>query len=217
MKLTELLTNQKVNVQLLWGEQKIEFASYVTEKEDGAVYVTPYLHRDSALELNITRDKGVVCNLFADHPATKRRISWKNVELTTVNRDNGMVYCIKTYGFNTIALPDDRRLHERILMQVDAIIQDGKDGDEERVTIRDISDIGLSFYTRKGFQPKSQQIVVNFSDMIEQRVYDIQVECTISRISVEEDHNVIGCRLIGENKNYQIYGLMKRLRAKSAM
>lgn len=215
MKLTELLTNQKIRVQLIWGEQKIEFSSDVIDKDDGAVYVTPYLHGNSVLELNIKRDKGVICNLFADHPVTKRRISWKNVELTTVNMDNRTLYCLKTYGFNIIAIPDDRRLHERIPMQVDAIIQDGKNGDEEGVTIRDISDIGLSFYARKGYEPKAQQIIVYFSDMIDHRVYDIQVECAISRISTEENNNIIGCRIIGENKNYQIYGLMKRLKAKS--
>ena len=68
MKLVELLQNQNIIVQLLWGEQKIEFYSGVTGREGEVVYVTPYIHNGSELQLNVTEGRhGVVCNVFADN------------------------------------------------------------------------------------------------------------------------------------------------------
>jgi len=81
MKLTDLLEKQRLTVQLLWGEQKIEFFSNVIEKEESEVYISPYLHNGSELELNVTPDKGVICNVFTNDPSTRHRISWKNIEL----------------------------------------------------------------------------------------------------------------------------------------
>lgn len=215
MKLTELHLSQRVIVQLVWSEQRIEFNSDVLDKDDTVIYVSPYEHGGSALELNVTGDKNVVCNLFADDPATNQRISWKGVELTTIDRDGRVVYCIKTHSFNNIANPDDRRLHERIAVQAGAFVFDEQSIEGEKVVLRDISDIGVSFYTSKEFEPSSQHVTIAFSDSIGDRTFDIKVDCSVSRVSKEDGRNIIGCRLLGENKNYQIYGLLKRLKSKS--
>lgn len=214
MKLTELLQDQSIIVQLLWEEQKIEFTSSVIAHEEAAVYITPYIHNGKELELNVTSDKGVACNIFADEPITNNRVSWKGVELTTVSRDDSTVYCIRTRGYNAVSNIDDRRLDERIQLNIDARLLDPQNGDIG-ITIRDISGTGLSFYASETFVPKSQQVAVTFTDNIGEIVYSVKAECTISRISKEDGHNIIGCKLIGENKDYKVYELLKRLRGKA--
>lgn len=216
MKLVELLHNQRVIVQLLWGEQKIEFYSEVIEKDEASIYVTPYSHNGKPLELNVTTDKSVICNLFADSPVTNKRISWKGIELTTVNRNNKTLYCLKTRGYNAIAKIDDRRLHERIEVTVDGRLVDGENGDIG-ITMRDISDIGVSFYAPAAFVPKSQQMRITFTDNVGEAVYNIKLDCTLSRVSKENNRNLIGCTVLGDNKEYQIYGLLKRLRNKAVL
>lgn len=215
MKLTELLFNQRITLQLNWNEQKIEFFSEIVDKDDAAIYVTPYIHRGGPLELNVTGDKNVVCNIYADNPTTNKRVSWKGVELTTINRNDTKVYCVRTRGFNHIASHDDRRYNERIVIQVDGLVYDGRDSEGESITVRDISDTGISFYAPGAYAPKSQQIIVKFSDSIEKRTFDIRVECTVTRINKESGRTIVGCRLLGNNKDYQIYELLKRLRIKS--
>lgn len=215
MKLTELIINQKLIIQLNWGERKIEFFSEVLEKEASEIFVTPYLHNGSALELNVTRDKGVICNVFADNPVTNKRVSWKNVELTTVSRNRRMLYCLKTYGFNHIASLDDRRLHERVIVDVDAELFDDSSDIGERVVVHDISDIGISFIANESYIPKSQQVVATFSDTIGTRTFSVRVEGSITRVTKEDGHAIVGCRVIGESKEYQLYGLMKRLSEKN--
>lgn len=215
MRLTELLLKQKIIVQLMWGEQKIEFFSEVLEKDDSSVYITPYIHSNNVLQLNITVDKGVICNIYTDEPGTNKRISWKAIELTTVDRNNKTVYCLKTRGYNNFANPDDRRLHARVLVDVNAIAHDEQSGAEENIIIRDISDTGISFYAPESFIPKSQQLEISFSDKIDDRIFDVKIDCSISRINKDNDKNIIGCRVLGENKNYLIYQLIKRLKSKN--
>lgn len=214
MKLIELWPDQKIVVQLLWEEQKIEFSSEVIKKEDGAIYVTPYVHNGMELELNITLDKSVVCNVFADNPNTKQRISWKGVELTTVNNDGKLIYCLKTRDYNAVSRLDDRRTNERVKVMIEAVVSNGQ-GEEINVTINDISDKGISFYAPEAFNPNSQQLTLSFTDNIGERVYKLKLECAISRIDKAASQIIVGCRILGENKDYQIYELLKRLRSKN--
>lgn len=211
MKLIELMTHQSIIVQLMWGEKKIEFYSNVIDNDGASVYITPYMHNDSVLEINITQDTFVVCNIFTDEPVTKKRISWKNVELTTVNRNNRVVYCLKTYGFNSISNHDDRRIHERISVQLVGQLFDDEHDTGINITLRDISDIGISFYAPVSYEPNAQQMFVTFTDTIGEKEFNVKVQCSVSRVNQSGCNNLIGCKIIGENKDYLLYGFMKRL------
>ena len=213
MKLVELLKNQKIIIQLAWDEGKIEFYSQVIDKDEASIYVTPYIHSGRELELNIVSDSSVVCNIFTDDPTTEQRISWRGLSLTTVSRDDKTVYCIETHNFNAASNLDDRRLHERVEVQVAGRILDSKDGDVS-ITIHDISDNGIAFYVPNNFEVKSHQLSISFTDTIDERVFDIQVVCEISRVNNEGERTLVGCRVLEENNNYRVYELLKRLRKK---
>lgn len=211
MKLTELLENQRLTIQLLWGEQKIEFFSNVIEKDDPSVYVTPYLHNGSELELNVTPDKGVICNLFTNNPTTKQRISWKNVELTTVTRNDKILYCLKTNGYNHIAKHDDRRKHDRVVISAKGQVFEGPNDMGVDIVVYDISDIGISFYAPNSFMPNGHQLKVAFFDSVGDKDFNVKVECAIARTTNKAGNRFIGCKILKENKDYQLYGFMKRL------
>lgn len=215
MRLIELLENQRVTIQLLWGEQKIEFFSNVIEKDDSSVYVSPYLHNGGELELNVVQGKGVICNLFTIDPSTKHRISWKNVELTTVIRDDKMVYCLKTNGYNHVAKHDDRRKHGRIVIQTNAKVFDEQLNNSVDIIVHDISDVGISFYAPKTFVSKTHKLNIVFSEIINDKTFDVSVECTVARTTNRAGNRFFGCRIISENKDYQLYCFMKRLSVKN--
>ena len=215
MKLGELLINQRMTIQLLWGEQKIEFFSSVIEKDGSVVYVSPYVHNGNELELNIVQGKGVVCNVFTNNPSTKHRISWKNVELTTVIRNKRTLYCLKTYGYNHNAKHDDRRLHERVVIHQKAKVFDGNPGDGVDVIVHDISDIGISFFAPNTFAPESNRLNVIIPEARSEKKFDLSVECVIARITKVSGNTFVGCRISKENKDYQVYCFMKRLSSKN--
>lgn len=211
MKLSELLKNQELNVQIKWDEKIIEFSSFVLECDKYVVYITPFNYKGKELELNISGNSNIVCNLYTNDEDNKR-ISWKAIELTTVERHGKKVYCLKAHAFNNVSCVDDRRSHERIPIQVDAWLFDMDD--TESVTIHDISDNGLGIYAPCNFEPKSRQILISFTDSIGKETFNFKLECDIARMKNENGVLVIGCRLTGENKEYQVYELMKRLRIK---
>lgn len=214
MKLVELLQNQEIIIQLVWNEQKIEFYSNVIDKDDTSIYVTPYIHDGYELELNIASDSNVTCNIFTDDPNTDQRISWKGLSLATVNRNNETVYCLKTHSYNAVSNLDDRRLHERVEVQVEGRILDSKDGDIS-ITIHDISDNGIAFYVPGDYASMSQQLRISFTDTIDERIFDIQVVCTVSRVNNEGERTLVGCSVLENNNNYRVYELLKRLRNKN--
>lgn len=215
MRLTELLENQRLTIQLLWGEQKIEFFSNVIEKDDSVVYVSPYYHNKSELELSVTPDKDVVCNIFTNNPSTKQRVSWKNVELTTVTRNDKVMYCLKTNGYNHIAKHDDRRKHDRVIVSTKAQIYDGQSDEGINIVVYDISDIGISFYAPNSFLPNEHQLTIAFSDNVGDKFFDVKVECAIARMTNKAGNRFIGCKIVKENKDYKLYGFMKRLEDKN--
>ena len=94
------------------------------------------------------------------------------------------------------------------------IVFDGEDEDIS-ITIHDISDNGISFYVPGNYEPKSQQLSISFTDTIDERIFDIQAICAISRVNKEKERTLVGCKVLGENSNYRIYELLKRLRKKN--
>lgn len=215
MKLVELLVNQRLTVQLLWGEQKIEFFSNVIEKDESAVYVSPYLHDGSELELNVVQGRGVICNLFTNDPSTKHRISWKNIELTTVIRNDKRVYCLKTSGYNHVAKHDDRREHARLVVQAQAKVIDEQSNEMVDAIVHDISDIGISFYAPNSFVAKTHQLNIYFNETINDTTYKVSVECMIVRTTSKAGNQFFGCKIISANKDYQLYCFLKRLNTKN--
>lgn len=215
MKLADLLLNQKIIIQLVWGEQKIEFSSSVMGIEGEVVFVTPYMHNETELNINVTEGSGVICNVYADNSVTKQRMSWKNVELTTVNIKDRVLYCVRTRGFNKVANIDDRRSNERTVIDVSGNVIDAQNNEEINVIVHDISGVGVSFYAPSSYSPKSQQIVVLFTDTIDKKIFNVKVECAVSRISIENGRATVGCRLLGENREYQLYRFIRHLKDKN--
>lgn len=216
MKLTELLVKQKIAVQLVWGEQIIEFQSEVVENDGASVYVSPYLHNGGPLTINIIPEKGVICNVYTTDPTSKQRLSWKNIELTTTTRNDEMVYCMKTGGHNASAKQDERRAHERITIQLKGRAYVGPTDEEGvEVLIHDISDVGVSFYAPASFAPKIPQMFVEFSDVIDDKEFNVRVEGTITRTGSKAGNTFVACKIAGPNKEYHLYGFLRRLKERS--
>lgn len=214
MKITELGIGQKISIQLLWGESKIEFISDIVEKNDSGIFITPYLHNGSILELNVNPGKGVICNVFATDTLSNKRISWKNVFLLTEEKGDKKEYFIKTSGFNNLAKQDDRRKHDRIVIHKKGQVYESTTDKVTDIIIHDISDIGISFYAPPSFVPAVSQIKIHFYDAIDDKTFDVNVDCVITRYHEKAGNVFYGCKISGENKEYLLYGFLLRLMEK---
>lgn len=215
MKISDLVIGQRVVIQILWGEQKIEFFSDVLDVASAGAFVSPYMHNDSPLELNIDNESKVCCTIYANTRDNNQRRSWKNVELQTIERDGEKVYFIKTSGYNHVSKHDDRRQHERINIHKSGKVYDPDTNKYTEIRINDISDIGISFYVAPSFQPESQQLVITFNDSINDKNFDMKVNCTTVRNQKDKGMVLWGCRITGENKDFLLYGFLTRLAKKN--
>lgn len=213
MTLQELSEKKKIIVQIVWGEQKIEFVSNVIHKAGDCVYIMPYIYRDEPLDLNISMKNGVVCNIFADD-IMGNRVSWKNIDLSTEMLGQDKVYCLKTHGFNYVARNDDRRKHERIVIRKKGRVYDSVRAEYVEILIHDISDVGISFYASSNYHPMESQIYVIFDDCIGERTFNVRVNCSIARTHSKVGTVFYGCKIVGENKDFLIYAFATKSKRK---
>ena len=215
MKLNELPLGYKIIVQINLGEQQIEFESVVIERDMEGVVISPYMHQGQAIKLNVDAGNGIICNIFADDPDNMQRISWKNVEVKTKDGKTGPVYVVKTRGFNTFAKQDERRKNSRVMVRRNGHVTDSLSGVQTDVLIHDISDVGISFYAPKTFSPKSNKFLIEFTDAVEGKDFDIKVECNVARVQDKPGMDFYGCR-VTTNKDFILYGFMRRMHRRPA-
>lgn len=214
MKLTDLLTGQKISLQIAWGEQIIEFESHIISKAGDMLYVTPYMHNGSPLELNIEATSKVICNVIAITVDTKQRQSWKRVELLTIKSNERVMYSIVANRFNPTSVHDDRREHERIEINKRGYVIIPENGRQFGMTIHDISDIGISFIVDDSFFPVSNQVTISFGDTINGRDFSMRIYCLTVRSQKVEGGSLWGCRISGENRDFLLYSFLTRLASK---
>lgn len=216
MKLLDLTVSQKVVVQIILGEKKLEFASKVLDKSLVGIYISPYVHQDKVLEFNINHQSGIACNLFVDDPETHKRISWKNVDISTKNSNGNKAYYITTTGYNSFSRNDEKRVDVRIVIQKPGKLYNPELDETTNILIHDISDTGISFYASQSTVMPLNHIIIQFSDTVDGKEFSVKLECSIVRSLKKTGMVFYGCRIAGENnKEYLIYEFMKRLKEKN--
>lgn len=215
MKLSEMVINQKVIVQIIWGGKTLEFPFVVLGRVEDGVSIMPYEHDGRLLEFNIDYNSGVLCNIYTDDINNQSRVSWKNVTVTTETRDRGVMYIIKTSVFNQMSKNDERRLNDRMVIRKNGQIINDNNEKPVDIMVHDISDAGLSFYAPTGYMPRSNQVKIVFGDSIDGKEYNIKIDCTIARTENKLGTVFYGCKIMGDNRDYLVYGFMKRLSKKS--
>lgn len=214
MKLNELLTDQQVIVQCQFKEEIIEFYSSVIAQDKDGIYISPYLNNNMPLELKIDMDDSVICNIFADDCSTGQRISWRNVSLYTVNKGSQVLYYIETSKFKELSNIDDRRKKERLLVRKTAQLYDANSGSYTTVVVNDVSESGIAFYTNANFKLSSCNFNIIFDDEIGEKVFNLNVGCSVVRTEEKQEHVLYGCSIKDVSKDFLFYMLLKKLSQK---
>lgn len=215
MQFKDLAVNQKIIIQIKWGEKVIEFDSEVLLKDDNGIYVTPYFHQNRPLEINIDMNSGIGCNIFAINPENNERVAWKNVDVKSKEKTLGFSYYLTISAFKTMAVSEERRGSGRIVIHKQGQLFDPGNNGHTDILIHDISDTGISFYAPASHIPGSGNLTVLLQDNIDGREFQIRINCTIARTVKKPGTIFYGCRINGDNREYLIYGFLKRLKIKT--
>lgn len=211
MNIQELYMTKNIIVQISWGEKTIEFYADAVDKNAKGIYVTPYMREGAPLELNISQQSGVVCNVFGNNPEDGKRVSWRNVDLQTVKKDNRTLYFITTSEYNKLAKLDERRAHERVLIRKKGKVWDNSANKFVDIMVNDVSDNGISFYAPSTYVPGSSYFDLEFNDSIKQQNYQIRIKCKMVYTKKKVGTVFYGCELTEYNRDYLLYGCLCRL------
>lgn len=209
--LQEITSEQQLMIQIVWGDKTIEFPTKLVSHGGLSINVEPYLRQGRPLELNVGIESGIICNMFADDIKTGQRISWRNIDLKSTTYNNALVYAISTNKFNRISKVDERRIHDRIKFNKEGTVRDKCWTEKYKIIINDISDNGISFYVPNNFERKSNQFVVEFSDQVNGELFQLRVECRYVHTKQKDNLTVYGCEIVNNNREYLLYGCLKRL------
>lgn len=211
MVIQDLCYAKNVIIQLVWGDQMIEFDTDVFDRDDAGVYVTPYLHNGQPLVMDIEPISGVICNVFANNPEDNKRISWRNIELHTVQKKGETAYFLKTNSYNILAKLDERRKEDRIVITKRGTVWDEKRNDFVEIRIHDISNKGISFYAPTSFSPTSNIMRVSFQDLVNGDIFSFDLNCKVLRTRRQAGNIFYGCVLMENNQDYFLYGCLKKM------
>lgn len=211
MELRDVVGTKNLVIQILWGERTIEFGTQAVERYEKGVLISPYVYQGGPLELNIEIKSNIIVNLFADEPGTGHRVSWRNLELQTIYKNKEMFYYISPAAFREKATIDDRRLHKRIVINKVGSAWEKDVNQVSNVRIYDVCDNGISFYAPSSFAPVTNRLTVSFVDTVGDRVFELRVDCSVARTEQKAGNQYYGCRITEANKEYMIYGCLKRL------
>jgi len=212
MKLNELSENQLITIQLLWGSLQFEMPTSVSSASNNGVYADIYYY--DGRELKIVEDNTATCNVFTIDPKTKNRISWNNVYISTVEKNGKSFYYIQNRSFDDTSSDSDRRNNSRIVFHKKGHVIDSAGKNEADIMIHDISDKGISFYAPMTFTPETKQLMITFSDVVEEKEFNLKISCRIKRTYNKAGNVFYGCSLLEENKLYSLYGFLLKLQKK---
>lgn len=214
MKITDLKVNQKLTIQITLGELGLEFATFVMRTEAAKVYVKPYYHNGSVVEFNIDRSHEGICTVYAIDPDTNMRVSWTKVEISTATIDGEVMYLLKTGTYNLLAKSNDRRKHNRIVVQTKGRVVDAE-GRQTEVLVHDISDNGVSFYAPASFSTGSNQVTLDFVGKVEDKSFEITLDLMFERIVTKMGNSLYGCSIASDTgDDYLLYEFLLRSRKK---
>lgn len=214
MELHDFVGAQNAIVQIEWGKQKIEFSTDVLETYWDGVLVTPYIYQEKPLELTIPADGNVICNIFGDDPFNGKRISFRNLELSTEHVKGAVYYYLKASGYNKQSNLEERRDKDRIDLHVRGRMSDKSSDTTYEIHLHDISDNGLSFYVSNDFNPKTDHLLVEFRDEVNKREFELKLECRIVRADYGVGSKMYGCAIVKFSQDFLVYSCLKRLRSK---
>lgn len=221
MLLTDLTPKQKVYIEVIVNDKSFELPSSVIQVTGNGVKLEPYLHNGSVVDFSLAIHADIKFNLHCVDETTQTRKMFKNVRITTEAFDGFKYYMVTVRKMDSIAFSSERRGNVRMPLQGTGYVTFIPLGDTVPTTynveLYDVSEKGVSFYLNANLDISNTKVRVGFTDLVLDKTYDINMNCTIVRIVDKEDNKKFyGCRLDDLTKDILMYLCFKHIAAKAA-
>ena len=202
MLLSEIGSNETINIQFSLNEKQFDFESKVLGSLKGFILIEPIIVNEKILNFgstNIATD--IVYNRENDKP-----ILWRHAKLNLVHSKNGAKYCVK----DVLGKEINRRSAFRTFIGLSAKCQIGCNTKPEEVIIKDVSTAGFSFVVDNNEKINNKQNChITFEDSM--LGYFVSLNGIIERIQkIDENKFICGCKLIREYNGLDEYVNIKQ-------
>lgn len=214
MLLSRLENGSIVNLELVTEDSKYELISRVSGASKNALLVEILSSERQLASLKKSDYIHAVYNLYADDTDGKR-IGWHNVDVRSINYKQHSYRGIFTKSFNQNSSLTDRRTSERIkLVNMFGQVR-SNDGSLHEVTLYDISNTGIAFLCEDD-EFLNKRIMVHLEDEINNKYYNLNVNCTCIRTGKADGKTLFGCSIAEADMAYLNYIFAKKLSFKKA-
>lgn len=210
MKLQDVRIGTAMELEVEWGEHKFQIPTHAIGANDDGLLIKPMTYNKQVIDLGAANDKDMVFTLYANDPVTDVRQAWRNLELKTILYKGYLYYAAKANRFKLDATTSERRIHNRMKLDVEGnLMLSGYEG-EVQIQIIDLSDSGISFTTDDDIIVEKVPGVITFSDKVREQEFQIKLKCIKVRRGEYDGKSLWGCKVLETDKNMLAYICQKR-------
>lgn len=197
MKLEELQENQKLHIEVMFKNARLEYDVEVLFAEYGAVFIEPIRYNNQIV--NFMKPDIMINVLYCRE--TEKPIEWRGCFVKTVEY-KGKKY--QAIGCKNVGIEVNRRGCLRMFIGENGVAQLGKYG-SVGVAVKDVSATGFSFTGRQGDGVQvGEKIRLTFEDRTRHNRFELSGKL-VRKVELEEDYILYGCQLEAENKMLEEY------------
>ncbi|MCM1044659.1 MAG: PilZ domain-containing protein [Candidatus Gastranaerophilales bacterium] len=209
MLLQDLRVSDEIVLEINWGNNLYKVPTKVVVVLKEAILVNPFVSQGVVLDLDKFHD--MCYNIVSKDKKDGHVITWKNVLIQKTKYKNITLYQIESPKYAQLAQHNERRENGRTVVDKVGSISVGDRTDKKKAVIHDISSNGISFYVSEGFETNGRNILVEFDDMINDRMFHLRLECSFVREVKQNEHSLVGCSVKNAERNILEYVCLKRM------
>lgn len=196
-------------MEINWGNNLFTVPTKVVVVLKEAILVNPFVSQGIVLDLDKFHD--MCYNISSKDKKDGHVITWKNVLIQKTKYKNITLYQIESPKYAQLAQHNERRGNVRLVVDKVGSVYTKDRQNKITAVIHDISSNGISFYVPEGFETDGKSILVEFDDMINDRMFHLRAECNFVREVKRNEHLLVGCSVKNVERNILEYVCLKRM------
>ena len=208
-KIDDIRSGQNVTLEIQWGEGDYEMPSQVIGNIDGKLLLKPYVYNGVVVKMMSEDNQDMSINLHCIDDEGNRKV-FNEVNISSQTYKDEIIYEVSADSYNSFAQSSERRSYKRTVIDYPGRLITEKGNMLKEVTIKDISDGGISFMISSDYKIDQKKVVLTWEDKIQGKQFNIRVHGMVSRHEKDGDNTVYGCEIMEPDRDLLMYILLKR-------
>ncbi|MDD2970616.1 MAG: PilZ domain-containing protein [Lachnospiraceae bacterium] len=179
--------------------------------ETNGIYIPTLSIGGNTIDFSAKEFSGIVFNLYCTDKRYGNRYCWRSVSLSVRKWQGTDYYLVTSAGFGKIGTESDRRVDDRILLNLSGEIT-RRDAEEAVYgTILNISNTGMAFHAIDSAINIGTQVKIQFQDEVGEHKFKLAIDTKCIRKQPMDDGFFYGCGVVDVNKEWLTYVFLKKL------